>query len=251
MAEIPRISEKNFIYAIRLTNDLTHEYRYVGQTSRGVKRLEQHLLVAKRPNHSEYATRKYTWMRRHFLQVTFDIIEVVDDPELLNLCEMKWIHIFSQKGYRLTNHTLGGDGVRGHTFSHTEDAKQRISAARAGVRKSPETRERMSQARKGISISPHPPEVYQRIAEKNRGKIRSTASREKMSESMRGNTNALGTKSSDETKQKVSTSKMGSLNPMFGKTPSDSTIEKRRVTYHNNNHVAKNKLGPTCLFCLE
>ncbi len=250
MPVIPDTTRKNFVYAVRLTHDPTHEYRYVGQTSQGVRRLQQHLLKAKRKSCSEYNTRKYTWMRSHYLQVTFDIIEFVDDPALLNISEMKWIHIFSQRGYNLVNHTLGGDGTRGFTFKHTDEAKQLIAASRRGVPKSDETRARMSEAQKGLPRKPHSAEVQRKISEKNRGQKRTEETKAKISSALKGNTHSLGARHSKEVKEKISISKTGHLNPMYGKVPSADTIEKRRVTYHINNHIAKNKIGPTCLLCL-
>lgn len=253
MATLPDVPENvtTFIYAVRATNDPTFEYRYVGQTSRGLLRLRQHLLLAKRLNHPEFNTRKYTWMRHHFLQVTFDIIEIVDDSSLLNMCEMKWIHIFTDKGHRLVNHTLGGDGVRGYRFSHTEDTKRRISETTKGSRKSEETRRRMSEAQQKVIRKPRSPEVYKKIGEQNRGKKRSEEYKSAQSSRMLGNTNSLGTKRTTESREKISLSKIGSLNPRFGTKPSADTIEKRRATYHKNNHIGKGKTGPTCTYCLK
>src|SRR5213595_4250750 len=110
MAILPHTKSKYLIYAIRLTHDLSHEYRYVGKSSSGVKRMKSHLRAASNPNNPEYSSGKYRWIRKHFSAVTFDVLEEFENDTLLSLSEMKWIHVSRTRGHRLLNATDGGDG---------------------------------------------------------------------------------------------------------------------------------------------
>ncbi len=53
----------------------------------------------------------------------------------------------------LVNETLGGEGISG--LKHSEESKKKISAARVGKKKSSETRQNMSVARKSRTVQPH------------------------------------------------------------------------------------------------
>lgn len=65
---------KNIIYAIRLANDCTYEYRYVGLTSHGKERFTDHLREYKKESKKPL----YCWMKKHFGSVKFDILEICD-----------------------------------------------------------------------------------------------------------------------------------------------------------------------------
>jgi len=151
MTVFPQTRGKNLIYAIRLTYDPNLEYRYVGQTSRGVLRLQQHISDARNLGSGKYDTHKSFWIRKHNFCVTFDILEEVSDVDELNFAEMKWIHIFRVKGYDLINQTDGGDGIRGHTFS--EDAREKMRQAKLGKPRTEETKLKISQFNRGKTLS--------------------------------------------------------------------------------------------------
>lgn len=151
MPVFPQTSGKNFIYAIRLTYDTSLEYRYVGQTSRGVLRLQQHMSDARNRGSGKYDTHKSYWIRKHNFCVTFDIIEEVSNVDELNFAEMKWIHILKTKGYDLINQTDGGDGVRGHTFS--DDSREKMRQAKLGKPRTDETKLKISQFNTGKTLS--------------------------------------------------------------------------------------------------
>lgn len=167
MPAFPQTDSKNFIYAIRLTYDPTLEYRYVGQTGRGIVRLNQHINEARNVGSGKYNTHKSNWIRLHNFCVTFDILEEVSSPDDLNFAEMKWIHILKSKGYPLINLTDGGDGTRGHMFS--DDARARMSAAKLGVPRTAETKLKISSFNKGKIISDEQKKLLSesRLGEKN------------------------------------------------------------------------------------
>lgn len=125
------ISQNIIIYGIRATYDLSHEYRYIGLTKHGEARFKDHIRTAKTKNpketHNPYL---YHWIRKHFFQVTFDILEVCVSPEDLPLAERKWIHIMKTRGYRLANGTDGGEGTLG--FKWSDEQKLEIGLRSSG-----------------------------------------------------------------------------------------------------------------------
>jgi group I intron endonuclease len=110
---IAELISNYYIYGIRLKYDHTYEYRYVGLTTRGEVRFLEHLQESSRPSHACYNLPKSRWMRKHFYQVEYDILEHSSDLGMLKLLEMKWVHILKQRGHRLLNLTDGGDGTFG------------------------------------------------------------------------------------------------------------------------------------------
>lgn len=58
--------------------------------------------------------------------------------------EQFWIAYTSSIGCRLTNHTIGGEGLTGR--KHTKESIERTAAAHRGHKESPEVRARMSAA---------------------------------------------------------------------------------------------------------
>lgn len=120
----------NLIYGIRLTYDRSYEYRYVGKTIHGTDRLRAHIRVSNNPKDPSYNHPKSRWIRKHFSNVTFDVLEECEDVRTLDDLERKWIHILRNKGHNLLNCTDGGDGRSG--WSMSEDQKRLISTNMSG-----------------------------------------------------------------------------------------------------------------------
>lgn len=171
------------IYGIRLSYDPAHEYRYVGLTTEGLTRFRGHLVGAKNPTNPSYNYSKSKWMRKHYFNVTFDILEIVENADLLPLAEMKWIHILKTRGHRLLNHTDGGEGIRGHKFSPETRAK--LSASRTGEKNH----------RYGTKATQ---EHRDKISESNRRRVLSDATKAKIGKASKGRTH------SDVTRAKMS-----------------------------------------------
>lgn len=95
---------------------------------------------------------------------------------------MFYIKKFRNEGVKLTNLTDGGEGGKGFTA----EINKRAALKRIGLKRSDETKRKMSEQKKGIPLTPShkdalkkawetrtpfPPEHYQKISELNRGKI--------------------------------------------------------------------------------
>lgn len=133
----------------------------------------------------------------------------------LDAMESTFIFMLDTKaplGYNISN---GGRGNSG--FKHSEEARAKIGLASKNRVFSPEARQNMSNARKGITLSE---ETKQKIRLANLGKIRPVEDRLKISEAQIGRklTNEwrenirksrIGTKRSEETRKKMSNMRKG------------------------------------------
>ncbi len=98
------------------------------------------------------------------------------------------------------NMTRGGEGPSGNHYSHTEDAKKRISDSLRKRVVSEETRKKLSEARKNVTVSE---ETKKKISEAKKGRNLTEETRKKMSESRKGR------KFSEEHRQKIASSNKG------------------------------------------
>ena len=114
------------IYGLKDPN--TGEIRYIGRSCSGLKRPREHSCPK---NLQSKKTHCVSWIKS--LEGKKPIIEVLEygkDSEHLDILEKSWIKKGRELGWRLTNHTEGGGGTR--NYKHTEEAKQKISAAFSG-----------------------------------------------------------------------------------------------------------------------
>ena len=130
------------IYGViyKITNKINNKH-YIGQTIVGVhKRWNDHIGQSKRLNTVlAKAIRKYG-------KENFEVTEIVNtfNREELNKAEISYIAEFNSltpNGYNLT---IGGEGA-----SPTEETKQKISKAHLGMRHTKESRQLMSDSKKG------------------------------------------------------------------------------------------------------
>lgn len=124
------------------------EVRYVGKTVKKPEyRLTEHLAYSRKP----VVTHLTCWLR--------SLSEIGLKPEILVLergeagadwisAEQRWIASFRAQGYKLCNATDGGEGGLGSKRSPESIAK--VVAAITGRKASPESRLRMSEAKKGV-----------------------------------------------------------------------------------------------------
>lgn len=219
---------RNIIYAIRLTYDLTHEYRYVGLSSRGTKRFNEHLGHAYNENYEDYNSHKSRWIRKNSGKISFDILETVSSTDDLALAEIKWMTILKERGHKLMNETQGGDGTFG--YRHTEEAKNAMSMKKKGLvssfkgkTHSEESKRKQSEAKSG-PLGP----MY--------GRSHSAETKKKMSESQKGvNGNNYGKSATPETRAKMSKSRLGNTNGLRGS--------------HTRWHTGRGISNPSCSFC--
>lgn len=178
----------------------THEYRYVGKTTKAASlRLGGHLADAKRG----LKTHKNNWIRKLLKSGDIPEIKVIttckSESELSGL-EKAYIKEFREKGYPLTNGTDGGEGISGWHHSEKTRAKLR-AAARNRPPISQETRKKKRQSmlgkkhsaeskkRRSIATSGENNPMYGKTGEQNHmyGKRHSEESKRKMSEARRRN----------------------------------------------------------------
>ncbi len=137
-----------------------NEIRYVGQTKQSLdKRLRSHLGAARR-GAQHWSAR---WIRSTGYAVEIVVLEH-DPVGGLDEAERAWIALLRDMGCRLTNLTDGGEGVRGLAHRpRSEEHCANLSAALKGRSLSPETRAKISRARRGQKYGP--------LSEKHRAKI--------------------------------------------------------------------------------
>lgn len=166
-----------------LVDPRSGEIRYIGKSSRGLKRPRQHA----RPQALVADTYKNRWLREVLAagcSYTIVVLEELESADLLDEAERRWIAHGRAEGWALTNGTAGGDG----------------GDARSGMKASEATRERM----RAIARA-RPPETRKRISEANRrrgsvGALQSEGAREKARRSLAGRF------FSDETRRRMSES---------------------------------------------
>jgi group I intron endonuclease len=183
-----------FLYELRDPN--TSETRYIGITNNCRKRLNFHVWEAS----SHYSdTYKSRWIRKLLdagQKPEMVVIAETMHPKMCKKLEVSTIRFYKEKGVRLTNGTIGGDGANGYV--HTDEIKKKLSEIRSGE-KHPLYGKEVSQ------------EVCKKISESNLGKKQPWA----------------GIKRTKEQRLAFSQRITGSGNPMYGKKFSAESIEKR------------------------
>lgn len=165
-----------------LFDPLDGQIRYVGKTKFSLDaRLRGHL-NGKSGTHCRAWVNSLIAVRR---KPQIKLIEVCESGQWKSR-EKFWIAYFRWSGLRLCNLSDGGDGVSG--YSHTDEAKAKISAAFIGKPKPG-----VSAARRGIPLSDAHKSALSVSA---KGRVISPEQRAKISSSLRGR------KPSEETREK-------------------------------------------------
>lgn len=136
---------ENIIYA--LVDPRTDEIRYIGQSSKGLRRPPQHWLGRE----FKRRDRCHCWVRsvvKSGFVPEILILEYLETPDELDQAEMDWIKAGRIFGRRLTNMTDGGNGVRG--LKLTEERKKAIGDFHRGKIESEETKKKKSETRKRL-----------------------------------------------------------------------------------------------------
>lgn len=105
---------KRIIYIYTLSDPISYETRYVGKTLNIKKRYSEHINESKTNN-----TRKSNWIRKLSKEEKLPIIDVIDicDECSFSFWEMHYISLYKSWGFRLLNHTDGGEGASGYKYS--------------------------------------------------------------------------------------------------------------------------------------
>lgn len=114
MSKIPKNTEVECrIY--KLLDPITKEIRYIGKTVKSLdKRLNDHIYDCKRAtNH------RTNWINSLLKKELIPIIEEIENVPWSKSQdrEMYWIAYFKEKGYKLCNATIGGEGCLGRVLS--------------------------------------------------------------------------------------------------------------------------------------
>lgn len=199
-----------------LIDPKTNLVRYVGQTSKKLeKRLSSHINKAK--NTPNKTTHKNTWIKSLIsenLKPIIELVEVVSDSEWKEK-EKYYIKKYKELGFDLLNLSEGGD-------SGCMPGGKRIWNSEMDY----------------INWK-------NKLSESAKKRIISNDDRLMMAKNCR--ITHLGKKRSEETKQKLSLTKMGNKNPMFGKKHTDER-KKEISEFHKGKKMSdetKKKIGET------
>ena len=186
------------VYALTSSVDPTH-YRYIGITKYETpdKRLAQHIKDAKGGKKSYKCN-----LIRNILDGGNFVVPIILQTGISwdQACQAEIFYIadYRNRGHILTNITAGGDG--GFGLRHTLGARAKMSSAKQGKKRSPETCLKISLAHQGKKRSP---EHCAKMSEARRGSKRSPETRAKISAANKGR------KLSPEHCAKLSNSKRG------------------------------------------
>lgn len=229
------------------------EFRYVGQTTKTIRRrVQEHRQAARRGRKTPF----YDWLRMRE-DNEFEVVSlegITTSRGDLGEAEIAWITVFRAAGDRLLNLSEGGLGPTGVTW--TEERR--------------EIMRQMNLGRNGVS---RPGELNPMW-----GKQHSAAQRAVWSALRKGS--ILGEKNpnfgkfgpahpsydhkvSEEARAELSAQKMGELNPNFGKKASEETRAKMSAVRkgrpmpssirnaHTRHHTNKGVFKELCRHCLE
>jgi len=154
------VDTKIQIYCLK--HPITLEVRYVGMTSRTLKRrLQGHIDNAKYTGHNKHLC---SWILSILKLNMKPIIESIDEVTLENWQEKERYYISLYP--RLINATLGGEGTFG--FKHSIETIERVRLKKIGIKPSKETLLKRSIALKGRIVTQ---DHRDKISVKNTGKI--------------------------------------------------------------------------------
>jgi len=114
--------ETSFIYA--LIDPRTGMIRYIGKTSRGIDRVQEHW---KRKQERDRNDHCHAWIRSLLREKQIPDFEVLEYTVDFVCAEVFWIGYFRMVGADLTNMTEGGEGAR-----QTLETRLKISKTMAG-----------------------------------------------------------------------------------------------------------------------
>ena len=199
------------IHFVYITTNLIDGKQYVGDHS--TNDLNDGYLGSGRP-YLQRALRQYG--KQNFKK---EILEVFPSKKEAFNAQEKYIQKYNTlfpNGYNIS--PTGGLGVRG-CFSHSELSKARISQSSKGISRnknrkmSEETKQKISISKKGKTAwnkgIPMNEKTYTNYISKNRGWHHSEESRQKISKNNARNKPWLNKKMSEETRKKMSASRVG------------------------------------------
>lgn len=126
----------NLVYALQ--DPRTKEIRYIGKSTKGLKRPKYHLLPCYYANKKHDKIPLYLWIRklaRLGLKPEILILQEIDTAQNLAKAELYWIDYFKFQGSPLTN-VLDASSMGNLGFKFSLEQRQNMSKARKGHKKS-------------------------------------------------------------------------------------------------------------------
>ena len=217
------------MYTIYCLTNILNNKRYIGLTKlTPEQRFKKHILASQNGCQFHFARALRKYGEDKFKLESLDVCDGLNQAKVL---ERSWIKFHksndSKLGYNLTP---GGDGG-GKKLS--EAAKQKMRLAKLGKKHSLETRIKMSETHKQMSI-----ETKQKIGKANLGKKYSEETRNKIREARLTTNGARGKVVSEDTKEKIRQANLG-------KKCSEETKLKIRLanTGHRHSDESKKKMS--------
>jgi group I intron endonuclease len=171
-----------YIYGLVDDRD-PNEIRYVGKASNVSVRLGEHKRNKKTHSH------KIHWINKVLSEggdILIIVLEECSDEDWKDR-EIFWIAKLRSEGKRLTNSTMGGDGVL--VAPRTPETLAKMSEAQRGKIVTQETRQRMSESHK---VAMNTPEAKANMSAAKKGKKFTPEHRAKIAAALKGNKNKLG-----------------------------------------------------------
>ena len=172
-----------FVYG--LCDPTTGELRYLGKTTRGEKRPLEHLSPHSY-NKNRHASHWVKSLVERGLTPDWFVLEECGSPAELNEAEMHHIALYKSLGARLTNGTLGGDGL-----VPTAQTRERLRVSHTGKKQSSDTIAKRSRTMTGRT---RPAWVVAKIAAKRRGKKHTDEAKRRIGAAALGRKHTLKTK---------------------------------------------------------
>lgn len=190
------LPNNNVIYC--LIDPISNQVRYVGKTINLYQRIKKHY----KKSELKPKTHKNTWLLsliKKGYRAKILIAEECNEDTQLNDAEIKWIKYYREMGCDLTNGTDGGTGGR-----LSPESIQKMSDSKKGKKHSENHKNNISKGHKGKTLTE---ETKKKIGDTHRGKI-----------------------VSEDTKKKLSMSHMGQISWNKGKSPSNETRLKMKIS---------------------
>jgi hypothetical protein len=132
-------------------------------------------------------THRLALMKREKIEPDIKVIQAIDEDHafFLESCLIEIVGRRDMKSGTLLNMTDGGDGAS----NLSPESRGKISKARKGKGLSPEHRVKLSEAKMGVKRGPHSDETKAKISQSNKGKVCapiSNETRKKMSDAHKG-----------------------------------------------------------------
>lgn len=140
-----------------LVDPYTEHVRYVGLTMRSLhQRLNGHISSSRKLKESKQSknTHKINWINGLLEKESRPIIKQIESNlSREEACEREqyWIQYYKEKGFKITNATSGGEGIR--DYSHTEETRAKLKKSLTGRKLSETHRENIGKSSIGRYLS--------------------------------------------------------------------------------------------------